>query len=142
MKVCLVNPKSLIPVELGIPHGLLQLTAELKKMKHECTIVDFNNGAITYNYDKLKRFDIVGLSVMTTQLKHASEIADYLGDAVKVVWGGAHCLFDPLSILNRYKSHYVVSGDGERPLVKLLDYLEGRVDLETLSRQGGGILLR
>lgn len=137
MKICLVNPKSLNEVELSIPHGLLQISAELKKNGYICEILDFNNPDVKLSYSYLKKFDVVGLSVMTTQLRHATEIANSLDKNERVVWGGVHCLLDPLSIVNRYSNHFVVSGDGEQPLLRLLEYFKEEKDFDFIRNQEG-----
>lgn len=137
MKVCLINPRSLAHVELAIPHGLLQICAELKKNGYDCEILNFNDPDTKASYGYINKFDVIGLSVMTTQLKHAVEIAGSVKGDKKIVWGGAHCLLDPLSILNKYRDHFVISGDGEKPLLKLLEYFEGKHDFNYISNQEG-----
>lgn len=137
MRVCLINPRFPKSQFLVMNQGLLQLAAEVKRAGHSCEILDFTDRAQAFSPDRLKRFDLVGISAMTAQLWHAVEIAEALSPHVKVAWGGVHCLLDPLSILNRFPDHYVVSGEGEIPFVNLLEHLEGRRTIEWLSRQKG-----
>jgi len=137
MKICLINPKRLGDSDLSIPHGLLQLVSELKHRGHDCDLVDYNNTLVNKPYCLFNRYDLVGFSVMTTQLKHAMEIADSLDKNVIVVWGGVHCLLDPLSILKKYQNHFVISGEGEVPLLKLIEHLEGDRDQDFLKNQTG-----
>ena len=137
MNICLVNPRGVSKSGASIPHGLLQLAAELKAHGHEFAIVDFNNPDIPLEYEKLKRYDVVGLSVNTLQLGHAVEIAQSLGTSSRVIWGGIHCLLDPLSILNRFPKHFVVRGEGEIPLLNLANYLDDRNNLDWLREQDG-----
>lgn len=137
MRVCLINPRFPKSQFLVMNQGLLQLAAEVKRAGHSCEILDFTDRGQAFSLDRLKRFDLVGLSVMTAQLWHAVEIAEALSSHVKVAWGGVHCLLDPLSILNGFPDHYVVSGEGEIPFVNLLEHLEGRRTTDWLSRQKG-----
>lgn len=137
MKVGLVIPKGIAAAEPSMPHGLLSIVAMAKKHGYSCQIVDCNDPDVNSSYEYLNTFDVVGLSVMTTQLRHATEIADNLGEHVRVVWGGVHCLLDPLSIVNKYKAHFVVSGDGEVSFVKLLNYFSGKVSFDSLKAQEG-----
>lgn len=138
MKICLINPKGIAEFGTFIPQGLLQITAELKKAGYnDCQIIDFNNPDIKISYDYLNNFDVVGLSVMTTQLRHAVEIADSLDKNVRVVWGGVHCILDPLSILKKYRNHFVISGDGELSFVRLMDCFKNNESLDSLHNQPG-----
>lgn len=136
MKVCLVNPgcPKAFP---SVPHGLLQLHAELRRAGHEPSIVDFNNSRTKTTYDELNNFDVVGLSVMTPQLPHALEIVNSLKPHVKVVWGGVHCFLDPLSVVKKFPHHYAIAGDGEIPFVTLLDFFAGKLSKESLLTQKG-----
>ena len=121
MRVCLVYPHPGEPSGLNIPHGLLQLAAELRAAGHQTRIVDYNSTATGIPYGDLREFDAVGLSVTTPQLRQALEIAAALKDSQLVVWGGVHAFLDPASILNRFPRHYVIRGEGELPLVELLE---------------------
>jgi len=137
MKICLVFPRGLADADVSFPHGLLAITAAVKQQGYSCEIFDCNNNDIKISYDYLNTFDVIGLSVMTTQLRHAVEIADQLGKHVRVVWGGVHCLLDPVSIINKFKTHFVISGDGEIPFVKLLHYFAGKEPLDSVKAQNG-----
>ena len=122
MKICLIIPKGLVDQDIRIPQGLLSIMATVKQHGYSCEIVDCNDLDIKISYEYFNTFDVIGLSVMTTQLRHAIVIADHLGKHVRVVWGGIHCFLDPVSIITKYKTHFVVSGDGEIPFLKLLTY--------------------
>lgn len=137
MKICLVIPKGIVAADPSIPHGLLSIVSMAKQHGYSCKIVDCNDPDANSSYEYFNTFDVVGLSVMTTQLRHATEIADNIGKHVRVVWGGVHCLLDPESVINKYKKHFVVSGDGEIPFVKLLNYFAGEESFEELKTQGG-----
>ncbi|MBN2010085.1 cobalamin-dependent protein [candidate division KSB1 bacterium] len=136
MKIALVSPKSLGNTLVAFPHGILQIAAELKKHGYTCDIFDFNVTNHSSN-DFLNKYDVVGLSVMSTQLRHAVEIVNGLNKTVKVIWGGVHCFLDPLSVVQKFPTHFVVSGEGEYPMLNLLKYFSGRENMEWLRGQNG-----
>ncbi len=125
MKVALVSPimSKLRTGNLPIPQGILSLSAMVKSKKCQCDILDYNK--YDYGVEKLKKYDLVGLSVLTGQLPHATYLANAIIKNTKIVWGGIHCLFDPLSILRSYPGTFVISGEGEVPLSNLIDHLSG-----------------
>ena len=137
MKVCLVNPTGVENTNASYPHGIIALHAALKDVGHEVEIFDCCLPDQDPSSDYLNSFDVVGISVMTTQLLHGMEIAKNLNKNVRVVWGGIHCLFDPLSLVIRFHDHYVIGGEGEAPMVKLLDYFEGKEDFEAIREHKG-----
>ena len=138
MKIALISPKGASEsVIIRIPHGLLQLCAELKAKGHEATILDFTNPNAKLNYAELKKFDLIGLSVTTMQLSQAEEIVRNVGNSAKIVWGGVHCILDPLSILAQYQDSYLTKGEGEQPLLDIIEFLEGRRDIHWLREQIG-----
>lgn len=137
MKIGLINAKGPEGTMVSLPHGLLQLSAQLKSQGHEVSIIDYNFPLAVVPYENLLSYDLVGISAMTTQLSHSVEIADFISDRTKVVWGGIHTTLDPISVLKRYRNHFVVSGEGELPLLDLIDHLEGRRDLSWLAARRG-----
>lgn len=138
MRVCLINPLGPKGTVRSMPHGLMQIQAEMIRAGHEVDIWDYNIGmGITFDEDRLFDYDLVGLSVLSTQLSRARKIADRINGRVPVVWGGVHATLDPASILSEYPEHFVVAGEGEHPMLWLADYLEGKVGEEWLREQRG-----
>ncbi|OGV40077.1 MAG: hypothetical protein A2020_13845 [Lentisphaerae bacterium GWF2_45_14] len=137
MKIALVNPRGTSTPELSIPHGLLQIGAELEAAGHEFKIVNYNDIDIPLNYEPLKSYDLVGLSVNTLQLAHAKKIAESIGDSTKIVWGGIHCLLDPESIMKSFPAHFLVKGEGEQPLLDIVRHLEGKESIDWLAARKG-----
>jgi len=137
MRICLVNPRSSSSSESSIPHGLLQLCAEVKRSGHECAIADFTNPACDIRIESLSAYDVIGISIMTTQLKHALEIAGHVKSAARIVWGGVHCLLDPKSVLDRFPDHFVVQGDGEQPFLRILEFFDANRTLDALKQERG-----
>lgn len=140
MRICLVNPKGPAGTMKSVPHGLLQICAELKSRGHHVDIADYTVADLAF--DHLAHYDLVGISAMTTQLPHAIRLAEHLKRRTRVVWGGVHATIDPLSILNRFREHFVVAGEGESPLLDIIEHLEGRQSLDWLASRRGVCLWR
>ncbi|OGV51401.1 MAG: hypothetical protein A2017_14840 [Lentisphaerae bacterium GWF2_44_16] len=137
MKVCLLNPRGTTTPELSIPHGLLQIGAELEAAGHEFKIINYNDVGIPLDYDALRKYDLLGLSANTLQLAHAKKIAESIGNSTKIVWGGIHCLLDPESILKCFPEHFLVKGEGEQPLLDIVRYMDGKESRDWLSTRKG-----
>lgn len=138
MKICLINAKGPRGTMRSIPHGLMQIQADMKRAGHEADIWDYNlGGGVKHDESKLKNYDLIGLSAMSTQLPHAMTITETLPKGHPVVWGGVHANLDPASILNRFPDHFVISGEGEIPLLSLLEGLEQKHGKEWLAEQPG-----
>ena len=78
MKVCLVNPTGVENTNASYPHGIIALHAAIKDAGHEVEIFDCCLPGQNPSTDYLNSFDVVGISVMTTQLLHGMEIANSL----------------------------------------------------------------
>ncbi|MBF0137043.1 MAG: cobalamin B12-binding domain-containing protein [Magnetococcus sp. DMHC-1] len=117
MKIALVNP-NLNSSMAAIPHGLLSIASTVRHAGFSCDLFDQNVQNVTV--ETLKKYAVVGFSAMTAQLKAAVPLADQLATHCKIVWGGIHALLDPSSLLSRYPESQVILGEGEYPLVNLL----------------------
>lgn len=134
MKIALVSPmiSKIRASNIPIPQGILSLSAVVKNKNCQCDILDYNK--YDYGADTLKKYDLVGFSVLTGQLPHATYLANTIVKNTKIVWGGIHCLFDPLSMLRSYPDTFVISGEGETPLSNLIDYLSGNLsDIDSIA---------
>lgn len=82
---------------------------------------------------------------MTTQLPSALKVLSAVktlcrqkGHAMpKIVWGGVHATLDANSILHTFPEHYAISGEGEVPLLHLLDYFSGTLSYEDIKSRPG-----
>lgn len=137
MNICLINPRGLSGPNVSLPHGLLSLCATLKQAGHDCRIIDACAPDSEAELSNLKQYDAAGISAMTTQLTHGADIARALPRGMPVIWGGVHALIDPQSLLNAFPDHFVVSGDGERPLLDVMSFLQGEKDREWLRTRPG-----
>ena len=84
--------------------------------------------------------DVIGISALTNTARPAYELADRCrGRGIPVVMGGTHATFMPDEALDH--CDFVVKGEGEQPLIELLQALVGRLsfaDILNLSYWSGG----
>lgn len=121
MNITLINPLS---SEKYITHNLhlslLYLATALNKEGHKVNVIDAQMDYTEKEIDSLiNKTDFFGISVMTTQVKHALEISDYiksLDNEVPVIWGGTHCTLFPQQTIKDKSVDYVVCGEGENTL--------------------------
>ncbi|MHB8050549.1 MAG: B12-binding domain-containing radical SAM protein [Coriobacteriia bacterium] len=154
MRVALVNA----PVKVHSPHarmspplGLAYLGAALLEAGHRVVAVDFNiSGLNLRRVDRLAEYDkpaVVGISAMTETYPNALAIARRLKEAnptIAVVLGGAHPSIMPHEVLSDDAVDFVVVGDGESAIVRLVSFLEsgeGRVEqIAGLGYKRDGVL--
>ena len=75
------------------------------------------------DFQKLQDVDIVGISTITSTATRAYAIADKIREmGITVIMGGPHVTF--LSDEALCHSDFVVSGEGEIPLMKFIDHWE------------------
>ncbi len=129
MKVVLINPPSpfLINQKSFIPLGLLALAGYIRQeTEHEVQVLDLSNeeGRLAA---ALKEFegDVLGVSATTPQYPHACAILSALRQVAPkatAVIGGVHASCVPdRCVADGWD--YVVVGEGERAIVRLLDTL-------------------
>ncbi|MDD5547586.1 MAG: radical SAM protein [Candidatus Pacebacteria bacterium] len=131
-KIILINPafnivKSKYDTSLSV--GLLCLASYLYKRNFPVKIVDCaRQGNWQETLDKeLSQTGYVGLSVMTSQVPSAIEIAKKIRKAypkIKLIWGGPHVTFFPKEVLESDLSDFIVLNEGEKTLWELLQELE------------------
>ncbi len=83
--------------------------------------------------------DLVGISsLFTPYYREALEIAARVKKrlAIPVVMGGSHASAVPESLLSSRHVDYVIRGEGEKPLVELLRFLQGRKPIEEVPNLG------
>ncbi|MBN1622349.1 MAG: radical SAM protein [Endomicrobiales bacterium] len=90
MKIVFIDPPGDVS---GFNTGLSYLAAVLKRKNHDVSVVDFNNRMKDQDdrLDEIKSIkpDIIGISVKTSTIKAAGDIAESLkGDSVRIVAGG------------------------------------------------------
>ncbi len=81
------------------------------------------------DFKEMLKADVVGISTLSGTAVRAYQLADALRDyGVPVIMGGPHVSFLPAEALEH--SDYVIRGEGEEALPKLLDALFGKGRLE------------
>ena len=143
MKVLLASPNTFKPVYnqagklpplTGIcpPLGIGYLGAYLRKHGIETVLYDWagTDAEGIANDIKNEQPDLVGISCFTITRGAAFEtarIAKKVNPEIVTVLGGSHATSMARQIIERYKEvDYIVSGEGERLLLELVLYLEGK----------------
>lgn len=124
------SPIKPTPLLWGFPLGLGYLAAYLKKNGHEplildCLRYDYSLSIIKKKIQKIKP-DLVGIMIMTPWARSAATVAKIIKEVDKelpVIGGGPHAAFDYENLLKNYNFDYIVIGEGEVTLLKLVDYL-------------------
>lgn len=156
-KVMLINPSNTMPADsirrLGTPLGLLYLGAVLKENNYEVDILDstcegyFNTETkgdyITYGLTdkeiieriKASKPDIVGISSMFSAHQHNAihhcDLVKSIDKDIVVILGGIHPSLFPEESINNKSVDFVIMGEGEERLIKLLKMLEeGKTDFD------------
>jgi len=69
MKIALVSPRGIKKMFTAkIPHGLLQICAQLKLSGHTVDVFDFSSLEIKMDMASFLNYDLIGFSVTTMQL--------------------------------------------------------------------------
>lgn len=126
MKVVLTRPRYKTHI-ITPPLGIGYLSAYLKSKKFACEIVDGLNLDLTNEeiVSRSKDADIVGISVLSYYFLEAIDLAKKLKKAGKIVIiGGPHATTLPLLTLNKSSADYVVMGEGEETLYKLVSLIK------------------
>jgi len=83
--------------------------------------------------------DVVGISALfTPYFREALEVVNRVKAqlSVPVVLGGSHVSAAPQTVLAHPNVDYVIRGEGERPLVEFINYLQGRQAIDKVSNLG------
>ncbi len=128
MRILLVNPSdSGYYYRLGAfypPLGLAYLGAVLRREGHSVRIVDMNVDDFNYKAGAFSDYDVVGISSDTVRIQLACDIAlEAKKKGKKVIMGGPHPTFDFERLLKKGIADYVILGEGEEALPKLLKSL-------------------
>jgi len=128
------------------PLGLAWIASVLEEHGHEVKIVDSPTLGLSIGdfVEIVKSWnpDIVGLSSLTPTIRLAYKAAravKAVDEGIKVVMGGVHVTFLWREVLEECPYvDYVVLGEGEESMPKLVEALEGKVELSEVQ----GIALR
>ncbi len=127
----------------GYPIGLAFLAAWLEKEGHRARILDLAGDS---NWQTRLRqaltdhaFGLAGISCMSVQYAGALETARQIRSmdpGLKIALGGAQPSCDPLETLSHPCVDFIVAGEGEIPLVRLLESGPSFEGLETIGGIG------
>jgi len=158
MKFVLLNP-----TPPGISSfGIRSISAFLRSRGHQVTMVFFpgslgllrEGGDFSYQYtpeviaqvaDLCKQADLIGISFFTNYLDRALQLTHQLRTAtgLPIIWGGIHASTKPREALQY--ADMVCIGEGEFPLLALLDKMAGGEDYHTVQgiwfRTGNGQII-
>lgn len=139
MKVLLIYPCSdmnnpnieLDSYRLGeLPLGLMSIATMLDKCERNVQVIDCRLYTKQETMEKIKSFphtDIVALSVMTVQIKHALEISKFIKEHnpnMPIIWGGIHPTLFPEQTIQSPYIDYVIVGDGEYTVIEITDWVD------------------
>lgn len=135
MKICLINPpwftkkasiwsqiRSTLP-----PLGLLYLASTLAKEKIDVDIIDLQARPLTWEKTETKikslQYEFYGITSTTPIVNNGYRIADIIKKHhpnTKIVFGGVHVTALPEEALGKESVDFVIRGEGEEALLKLL----------------------
>ncbi|MAG15372.1 MAG: hypothetical protein CL874_05805 [Dehalococcoidales bacterium] len=131
-KVILINPRFTEEVTLfNLPIGILHLGSWLMKNGYEVKVIDalHSKNQSEFSMKLSQELDdaiCVGLSVISTQIPSALMITGSVKAVnrnIPVIWGGAHPTLYPEQTAASELVDFVVAGEGEQPLLKILSAL-------------------
>ncbi len=136
-KVLLINPDPNIyaaasQVDFGAPMAILAIGTYLKHNNMDVKVIDgrlYKSDDIFAYIDRcMEGVSVVGLSVMTAQIKEALKISIYIKrkyKGIKIIWGGVHPTLFPQQTLSNSFVDFVVVGEGEVTCYELLNAISG-----------------
>jgi anaerobic magnesium-protoporphyrin IX monomethyl ester cyclase len=135
-EVVLVKPLNDLGVS-PIPLGLLHVGTSLEAKGYKVKIVDANKDP---NYKdtlgrKLNKALYVGITCLTTEVKNALEISDYIREKsdTPIVWGGWHPTLFPLQTCADESVDFVCLNEGDDTAVRLAETLEADSSPENIE---------
>ncbi len=151
MKVLLINPPLYNIVRSTIsnfvdsllidnpmpPLGLMYLASYiLEHTKHEVRITDLAVEDTLLRDLREYNPDIVGITTTTLTLHDAWQVAKtckLYNPNIKTILGGAHCSIYPEETINLDSVDYVVRGDGEVPIVNILNSIDSKTNIDRVN---------
>mgnify|MGYP000170862640 CR=1 FL=1 len=123
------------------PLGILYLASYLENFtQHDVKVLDTQVEELNYKLIehrlRILKPDIVGLNVMSFTLIDAlivARIAKKINPETKVVVGGPHANIFPKETANLDCIDYVVIGEGEKVLPKLVDYIDNKKKIRKIK---------
>jgi len=140
VKVLFVVPPS-EALTVTPPIGLGYMVSVLRKNGYEASILDSQRESLNEEkcLGRIKEFDpgLLGVSLLTSNYVVAKKIIKRLKEsapATKIVLGGPHASALPGATLEETQGDFLIRGEGEYPIVALMDFLEkGRGELSEIK---------
>jgi radical SAM superfamily enzyme YgiQ (UPF0313 family) len=124
----LINAKSRDVLPGYLPYGLLWIAGVIREKGYEVRIYDRNVEKIGLK-ETLGRYQpkLVGISCLTGPVIDdaidVSKAIKAISEEIPVVWGGLHPTIFPHHVLVKEYVDYIITGEGEYPVLELLDCL-------------------
>lgn len=139
MKIVLVRPKYKSHI-ITPPLGIGYLSSYLKKNKIKVVLIDAlkENLSLKETLDRIlqEKPDAVGITCLTAFYIETVKLSRMLKKkGVKVIIGGVHPTFLPYQTLKDSKADYIVCGEGEKALLKLLKSKFKKVSIQGVYSQ-------
>ena len=156
MRILLIRPpyldvNTLPPTAVGMPLGMLSVAAYMEKKGHNVMVFDSllypdkteDNTHFGASFERIentiKEFkpDVIGITnLFSTQMKKALGVTERIKSvypSAKIVVGGPHATTKPEEFLASSSIDIVVIGEGEITLANILDYYDGKLDINQVQ---------
>jgi len=141
MRVLLINPPfniSKANYETSISVGLLSLASYLDQAGIEVKIIDAvrQRNYLELIQQELPKVDLVGLSVMTTQVSSALKISRQIKELepqILIVWGGVQSTLFPEQVAKHPLIDIAVLGEGENSLLEIIQAISHESNLKNIK---------
>ena len=145
--ICLVSKTGqMFDSHAFFPIGMAMISASLKQAGYKVKVLDldvypeFDKEIINYN------FIMLGLSAGSALKFSLDKIEELKSNNDKIViLGGPLVMAMPQKVMKETKADFLVHGDAEKPIVELMEYLEGKRKLDKIMglgfRKNGEIII-
>lgn len=137
MAFTLVNPEAEERGEPQIYMSVLYLATALDREGYKVNVIDAQiDDAKKELGSVVKKSDCVGFSVMTTQIKNAVELSDYVKSIdpdIPVIWGGIHPTLFPVQTIMDKSVDFVMREEGEIGMLELMQHIRGERKVQDVS---------
>ena len=131
-KLSVISPLTIPPL------GLLYLGASLERDGHKVELLDYYAEEVSREQleNSLMSSDAVGMTVYTTDHKHAADISRMIKEItpdIPLIIGGPHCTFlQKRSLSGLPDADISVMGEGEQVIIDIVRFLQGKKNLSDI----------
>ncbi len=144
MNITLIQPFT-GEADVEPPKSLASISAVLARAGHRVRLIDLQIPSVRNQWEAVfnsEPVDLVGVTAMTPQVRHAHEIAERVKNilpGLPVIVGGVHATLLPEQTLHEFQNFdIIVMGEGEETIVELVSKLESKKPIADV----GGIAYR